>query len=401
MKKIAINEKKFNTVTYEVRIYFEEDKYQSTKRNLLSLMLANCNAIYPIPNDWSNKLDSLYSSYYNVTTNYTGKYAYLTYRLFFMHPKYSLDNEYTLDYMYDFFMQIIGNPDLTKKNFELAKNELRNTLLQNMEDINYVSYNKTMDKYFNGLPSSIKKDGYYDEIDNISLNQITEIYNEMHLQERIFIAVGDIDGNDKLINDTIHENDLMDKNYYSERLINIEPKSIETSSFNQTAIHMIYDLNIFGDNDSYLTALILNYILGVSPSSKLFQSIREKAGMCYSIYSTYNSLNGIMIVTALIDEANVDTVSSLINKEVEAIGKGDFLDNDVTEAINFYVNHTLEYFDFEKSYCEVTVKEKYFKNTKTTEEVIELISKVTKNNVIEIAKNIKCNFMHVLLGKGE
>lgn len=73
-----------------------------------------------------------------------------------------------------------------------------------------------------------------------------------------------------------------------------------------------------GHEDLY-TLLLMNNILGGGASSLLFQRIREKKGLCYSIYSyisAYKNTGVISIYTSL-NPRYADAVVSLINDEIE------------------------------------------------------------------------------------
>ncbi len=67
--------------------------------------------------------------------------------------------------------------------------------------------------------------------------------------------------------------------------------------------------------------LLLNTLLGDGMSSRLFQRVREKYGLVYSIYSFYSTFNdsGIFGVYFATDRKNVDKTLDLIFKEFDSI----------------------------------------------------------------------------------
>lgn len=77
-----------------------------------------------------------------------------------------------------------------------------------------------------------------------------------------------------------------------------------------------------GDDRIY-SLLALNNILGGGMSSRLFQTIREKKGLVYSIYSypsTYNSA-GLFIIYAGMNPEYLQNVVDLIKKEIDLLKK--------------------------------------------------------------------------------
>ena len=68
---------------------------------------------------------------------------------------------------------------------------------------------------------------------------------------------------------------------------------------------------------------LLNGILGEGMSSRLYQSVREKHGLAYSVYSFASMLTdtGTVGVYAGTDDANVDHAIGLIQKEINLLVK--------------------------------------------------------------------------------
>ena len=69
--------------------------------------------------------------------------------------------------------------------------------------------------------------------------------------------------------------------------------------------------------------LVLNTLLGDGMSSRLFQSVRERKGYAYSVYSFVNTLSdtGTFGVYAGLDKENIGRASDLIWKELELLCK--------------------------------------------------------------------------------
>ncbi len=82
------------------------------------------------------------------------------------------------------------------------------------------------------------------------------------------------------------------------------------------------------------TASILDGVLGGSASSRLFQEIREKRGLAYSIYtfsSQYADTGQIGVYVGTRDE-NLAECMSLVSQQIEAIASGEFGPEEVARA---------------------------------------------------------------------
>ncbi|MEO5802042.1 MAG: pitrilysin family protein [Verrucomicrobiota bacterium] len=71
------------------------------------------------------------------------------------------------------------------------------------------------------------------------------------------------------------------------------------------------------------TLRLLNTILGENMSSRLFQTVREKHGLAYSIYSTpsYFDDTGDLVVSAGLDTENLEKALKLISREIKQLTK--------------------------------------------------------------------------------
>lgn len=84
----------------------------------------------------------------------------------------------------------------------------------------------------------------------------------------------------------------------------------------------VLGFRIFGRHDSRRYALrVLNGILGENMSSRLFQSVREKHGLCYSISSTYQLFEetGLFAVSGGFDQSRALAALALTAKELRRI----------------------------------------------------------------------------------
>src|SRR4030066_2596969 len=69
---------------------------------------------------------------------------------------------------------------------------------------------------------------------------------------------------------------------------------------------------------------LLNTLLGGGMGSRLFQEVREKRGLAYSVYTYLNLCKdaGTLVAYAGCNDAKFAEVSGLIMKEFERLGKG-------------------------------------------------------------------------------
>ena len=181
----------------------------------------------------------------------------------------------------------------------------------------------------------------------------------------------------------------------SKRLL---PKTYkEKSNYSQSQLVMGYKLSNLSDFELRYVLNVYSYILGGGPDSKLFKNVREKNSLCYSISSTGQPLNSILIVSAGIDAKNFDKTVSLVKKQVKQMIKGDFSDDDIIKAKVTYLNSLKELEDNPQSILSMYVGMEYL-NSHDMDMRINNINKVTKSDVVSLANKVHLDTIYLLEG---
>jgi predicted Zn-dependent peptidase len=88
-------------------------------------------------------------------------------------------------------------------------------------------------------------------------------------------------------------------------------------------------------SDVRFAGAVLNTILGGNMSSRLFQEIREKRGLAYSLYSFLSAYmdTGLMGVYVGTDPAHVNQVLEIVHREIGKIRDGEVSQSDLSAAL--------------------------------------------------------------------
>jgi len=142
-------------------------------------------------------------------------------------------------------------------------------------------------------------------------------------------------------------------------------------------------------SDLRFAGAILNTILGGSMSSRLFQEIREKRGLAYSVYSFLSAYidTGLLGVYAGTGPKEVNSVLELVNKEIRGIQKGELSESDLAEAREHLIGGILLGSESPDSRMMRLAKNEYvFGRYVDFDEMVAKLEKVTVEDVIAIAK---------------
>ena len=140
------------------------------------------------------------------------------------------------------------------------------------------------------------------------------------------------------------------------------------------------------------TVYLINTILGSGMSSRLFQEVREKRGLAYSVYTYLNLCRdaGTMVAYAGCDAAKFAEVSGLIIKEFERLGK------DVSASELHCAKEQLKggmllgLETSENRMMKLARDEMYFGKPITVKDIVRDIDKVTLQGFRKAAKSLLC-----------
>lgn len=156
----------------------------------------------------------------------------------------------------------------------------------------------------------------------------------------------------------------------------------------------------FKSNCTNRCALILmNAIFGATPFSKLFLNVREKMSLCYYCSSNYNDMKGVMTVDSGVEKANIEKAKAEIIRQFELMQKGEFDEKEINEARLAVINGLRGVNDSATTLVSWYMSQIFLGTERSPEDEIELLEKVTKEDIVETAKSFRLDTVYVLKGK--
>jgi predicted Zn-dependent peptidase len=109
----------------------------------------------------------------------------------------------------------------------------------------------------------------------------------------------------------------------------------EQDNFEQDSLVTIYNLNNLSQFDYDYTMKVFNHIFGNgSLNAKLYQNLREKNSLCYSVNNIYQKYDQLLIIYVGLDVKNKQKAIKLIKKTVLEMQHGDFTEIDIKNSKN-------------------------------------------------------------------
>lgn len=394
VKLLMINTDKFKTV--DVRVFFEDelDDKNITSDNLLLKLLTTKTKNYPTRKAFKNYLQDLYDMKVKSYVASYGETFSFSIGINSLNKKYTLNNENLLEKQFEVLKEVFDNPLIDGECFDNEYyNEMKNDYRESLIDSeNYKEF--VVKKKVNIILGENNKlfeitEGYLDKLVCLENKEIYEKYCKMKELCKKIIVVGEFNF-DEVINLAnkylnLSENRSENKYIYKNLMKKYDDYSFE-SKFNQSSIGVLFDIDVyFNDKLYYPTCVFMEMF-----NYYLFKIVREEYNFCYSIYATYLSSRGLCYLQSNIESKNYEMTLKLINDIINDL-KGEInekvLDICKTKVINGLKKE-------EDSPLRIITRE-YFKdlyNLKDNKEVIELIEKVSANEINEVSNLLENKF---------
>lgn len=402
-----IETNKFKTDLFATFLTVPLNRETVTKNALLAAVLRRGTKELPSQELISKELEEMYGASFDCGIEKSGDYHTFKFYLETINNSYLPENENLSKKGLELLLSIVFNPYTENGAFkeEYLKGEkenLKQIIEGKIDNKAIYALDRCIEEMYKNKPYGLYKYGYIEDIDKISAKELYEYYLEVIKECKIDIfASGE---NIEELQKTIKENKYLQKlEQRKPKIIKEEQKQevkeqkIIKESMDVTQGKLIMGLDVISKtkNVSYIT-MVYNTILGVGANSKLFQNVREKASLAYTCGSNFVKRKQIILIRAGIEIENYEKAVNIINEQLEDMKKGNFTEENFKSAKNLIyatINNIEEEQDTEISYY---FGQELSENNVTIEEYKDKIRNVTKEEVIEVAQNIKPNIIYFL-----
>lgn len=246
---------------------------------------------------------------------------------------------------------------------------------------------------FEGHPLGKTILGHEATVGAFSSADVKRFFAEHYRPENIaVVAAGNIDHQDLV--------DLVNKFYGKEEtgkperkeFVPVVEKKLEVYTKQTEQAHIVYGSEAYSTSDERRFGLnVLDTILGGGMSSRLFQEIREKRGLAYSVYSYHSAYaeTGSFAVYAGTAPDNAEEVIELIQKEVSSVLKDGLTDAEFERSKEHIKGQlVLGVESTSRRMTRLGRVEMTHGEYLSIDDVIQKIDVVTKDQVLEIAKEL-------------
>lgn len=297
--------------------------------------------------------------------------------------------EDAVDILSDMFFNSLFKQEEIEKEISVVIEEIK-MYEDSPED---VVHDKLTEIIFNDSPMAYNILGTEENLKTFTTEKVLAYMNEKYSPYNTVVAIAgnfDEDSFINMINEKFkdwknsHVEHVDKEGQYNRKVVGVN-KDLEQ-------LHMCIGNKTFGRHDeNYYPLLVLNNIFGGTMSSRIFQEVREKKGLVYSIYSFVSnySNSGIFSIYAGMSYDQVEDALRTILKEMVNMKKGNITLNEFNRAKQqIKGNYILGLESTSSRMSAIGRRELLFNEIQYPEEVIESINKVKFEDVLNVANEL-------------
>ncbi|MBR1601116.1 MAG: insulinase family protein [Alphaproteobacteria bacterium] len=298
------------------------------------------------------------------------------------------DLELALDVLADFIMAPTFDEQEMTKEKEVVVQEIKQTN-DDPSDIVFDYFNETA--YSNqAIGRSIL--GTADLVRSFNADKLRKYMSSNYAAENMVVAaVGNLKHDDfvKMVESRMIN--LREKtSYIREKQIYTGGEFIKIRDTEQAQVLLGFN-GVDYHHDLYYPVAVMSSILGGGMSSRLYQEIREKRGLVYTVYSFTNShtQSGIFGVYAGLNEEEIKNYMPVVADEIKKIINEQVSDKELSRVKVQMKANILMALESSSSTAEVIARHQLCHNRNIPmEEIVEKIEKVGKDDVMKAAQYI-------------
>lgn len=407
----SIRENRFKTVRMSVHFLWPLAEQTVSSNAILPFLLSRASRKYPDFTRLNEHLADLYGAVLDADVQKLGDVQVLSVSASGIADRYSLHGEKVSSELSRLLCSMIFDPPLENgffpvEGFEQEKRQLTEMVDSEFNDKRAYAKLRCEQMMCAKEPYGIGRCGTRQQIQKLDRENLTQAWeNLIHHARAEIMVLGDCDP-DPIFKDfnaafqSLGRTDAVD---CPTKVISAAEKSAETAE----KIEVVQSKLVLGfrtacaEPDAKVPAMKLcNALYGGTPNSKLFMNVREKLSLCYYCSSLYNPVKGIMLVQSGVETANIDRAKKEILAQLKEVQDGNFDESEISAARLSLCNsyHTLsDSLDgLEAWYLSQTFRNRIRK----PEEEADLVRAVTKEEIVEAARNITLDTVYRLEGSG-
>ena len=354
------------------------------------------------------RLDDLYGASIGTLVRRVGDYQTTGLSCGFIEDRFAMPGDRVMEPMADFLREILLEPVMEDGGFDRGfvdseKKNLIATIESELNDKRAYAMGRMLRRMCRADSYGVPRLGTVEDVAAIDHRSLYDHYRKILRESRIdLFYVGSIPG------ETVAELAKallagVERNYISlpdQTAFHDDGKDVLTEEMDvsQGKLCMGYVTPVTNKSEEFVAMQVMNTIFGGGMTSKLFNNVREKQSLCYSIGSSYYGIKGVVTLSAGIDFDKEEQTKAEIARQLEACQTGDITDEELIAAKEALLSSLRGTHDAPGSIEGYYATSALSGMGMTPAEYMEKVYSVTRDQVVAAAKKLELHTVYFLKG---
>lgn len=382
-----ISSNKFSDVSVAIRTQLPLERSTITAYNILVYMLKTKTELFKTKQALISNLNEAYGMKLACGLSSYGADLILTTRIQYIRSDW-IEEE---DYIYkvkEITDQVLFHSVLDEASFEEAKYLYRNKLTRILDDPDGLAIYTCLTTLNTNHEISIPIQGSLDDLDQLTLQDIQNVYSAYLKADKHILVCGCLDEEMKTYLERMDSSSKLNSTRSLLPILDYQEEIIE-KNISQSSIALVYATSTEILSEDYYKMFVMNSLLGQSPTSLLFEEVREKHSLCYSISSYLIQFDGALIITLGTNKENIEKAIDLINQQIQRIIDLDFDPELLNTAKKDCIDSLIVAQDYPFSQIDQRFMDVLLSRDTDRDKKIKNIQKVSLEDVSAAAKKLK------------
>ena len=382
-----ISSNKFSDVSVAIRTQLPLERSTITAYNILVYMLKTKTELFKTKQDLISNLNEAYGMKLACGLSSYGADLILTTRIQYIRSDWIEEEDY-IHKVKEITDQVLFHSVLDEASFEEAKYLYRNKLTRILDDPDGLAIYTCLTTLNTNHEISIPIQGSLDDLDQLTLQDIQNVYSAYLKADKHIFVCGCLDEEMKTYLERMDSSSKLNSTRSLLPILDYQEEIIE-KNISQSSIALVYATSTDILSEDYYKMFVMNSLLGQSPTSLLFEEVREKHSLCYSISSYLIQFDGALIITLGTNKENIEKAIDLINQQIQRIIDLDFDPELLNTAKKDCIDSLIVAQDYPFSQIDQRFMDVLLSRDTDRDKKIKNIQKVSLEDVSAAAKKLK------------
>ena len=399
-----IKSKKFVTNAIAIYLTTKLDKETITMNALIPEVLKRGTENYKTQLDISKKLEDMYGAVFNFSREKVGNFFVMKFYISTLENRYLPEEKNLAQEGINLLADIVFNPlkedgVFNAKYVEQEKENRKKEIESRKDDKDAYAYSRALEELMEDNPYGSFIYGDIEHLEKIDNKNLYEYYQKLLKECKIDVFVDGFDVDEITLPETMKEYGNPEFKQLSDEVKNKflnevqEPKKV-IDKLDVTQGKIDIGLRV-SDEDKY-AILVYNQILGGDANSKLFQNVREKNGLAYTVRSTYSKYNNFIMIRTGIQLENFDKCLKVIEEQLADLQNGKITEKEIIDAKECIFAALREIDESQLATINFEFSKLTLADGDSVEDKEKKIRAVTIDDVIRVAKGVSVNLIYYL-----